>query len=310
MIKDLLKRASFRVHKLGIRFGVYVLPVHYYASVANVLQLEMERERWAKKSALPGVSFDLDSQAACLIATCLPYQEEYAGNPLYREAVHEGFGPGYGYIEAQCLHGFLRHTRPQRVVEVGSGVSTYCTVKALRRNQEQTGESFSVTCVEPYPSDALKALDGITVLPQSVQSVTARVFDQLGRGDFLFVDSTHTVVPGGDVPHIILEVLPRLRPGVLVHFHDIWLPYDYACNTLITYFQWMESAMVHAYLVDNARVEILFCLSYLHHERPEAIAEVFPEYDPESLIDGLLASGRPLGYPTRHFPTSLYLRVT
>jgi hypothetical protein len=131
------------------------------------------------------------------------------------------------------------------------------------------------------------------------------LFEELGAGDLLFIDSSHTVRPGSDVNYIVLEVLPRLRPGVIVHFHDIYLPYDYQRNVLRTYFQWMETSLLRAYLVNNSRTRILFCLSQLHYDRPSVLQEVFPEYVRAPDEDGLEAPNSLQG----HFPASIFFEV-
>ena len=120
-IKDISKRALLRIHKLGIRFGIHILPVHYYSPVPNILELERTKSLWANKSDLPGLSVDLDEQVNNLKSICLPYQQEYAGNKVYQEGVAKHFGLGYGYIEAQALHSVIRYYKPKRIIEIGSG---------------------------------------------------------------------------------------------------------------------------------------------------------------------------------------------
>ena len=148
-IKRALLRAILGVHKLGIRFGIHILPVHYYSPVPNILELQRTRDVWARKSDLPGVSVNLDGQAANLQVICMPYQSEYAGNKFYEEAVSNHSGPGHGYIEAQALHGFIRHYKPKRIVEVGSGVSTYCMLKACEMNAKETGPNSKIVSIDP-----------------------------------------------------------------------------------------------------------------------------------------------------------------
>ena len=98
-VKSLLKQVSFQAHKLALRAGILLLPAHYYASVSSIRELESTKQRWAKKSLLPGSSTTLDGQVDTLKRICLPYQSEYAGNEAYRHAVEHEFGPGYGYKE-------------------------------------------------------------------------------------------------------------------------------------------------------------------------------------------------------------------
>lgn len=308
--RNAIKRAVLGVHKLGIRFGIHILPVHYYSAVPNILELQRTRDVWAKKSELPGVSVNLDEQAANLQVICMPYQSEYAGNKFYKEAVSNHFGPGYGYIEAQALHGFIRHYKPKRIVEVGSGVSTYCMLKAYEMNAKEIGQKSKIVSIEPYPSSRLRTLPGIELITQPAQTVPFKVFTQLEDNDLLFIDSSHAVKAGSDVNYLILEVLPRLRNGVIVHFHDIFLPYDYQRDICRTFLHWAETSLLRAFLIFNEKVKILICLSHLHYERKNVLRQVFPEYNPQADVNGLSSEKYKPFYPIpEHFPSSTYIQV-
>ena len=298
------KRAFLQVHEVAARCGVVVLPKHYYAPVPDLRELRQTRPNWARRSALHGVMVDLDAQLAVLARLVQPYEPEYRGNAAFHAATQGAFGPGFGYIEAQALHGFVRGGKPRRVIEIGSGVSTYCMIEAASRNAAE-GRPVSITCIEPYPSRWLSEAP-VQLVRQRVEAVSPSVFEALEAGDLLFVDSTHTVRTGGDVMQIVLELLPRLRPGVVVHFHDIYLPFDFQRDADRSLFQWMETALVHAYLIGNAGMQILFCLSHLHYDRPEALRAIFPDYIHEPGENGLRDEPAAPG----HFPSSLYLRVS
>ncbi len=300
-----LKGLSFAIHRILLRFGIFLLPVHYYASVSSLIELQESEPTWARKSALPGMSIDLEGQISALKRMCRPFQHEYLGNRAYQRAVEASYGPGYGYIEAQALHAVIRHTKPARVLEVGSGVSTYCMHAAMDQNASE-GQPGQITCIDPNPSSSVLALEGIRIVQRQVQRVSLDEFTRLKAGDFLFIDSTHTVRPGSDVNFLILEVLPRLAAGVIVHFHDIFLPYDFQRDVLRTYFQWMETSLLRAFLTNNNRARILFCLSLLHYDHPEALREVFPEYVPAADRNGL----DPGTTPGAHFPSSIFIEMT
>jgi hypothetical protein len=112
------------------------------------------------------------------------------------------------------------------------------------------------------------------------------------------------------VNYLYLEVLPRLRPGVTIHIHDTWLPYDYQPHLLQNVLFWMENSLLRAYLIHNSRVKILFSMSHLHYEQPQSIKEVFPEYTPREHVDGLIPDRyRPFDVVPGHFPSSLYLQT-
>ena len=309
-LKDALKRGLFYLYRLGTRLGVHVMPVHYYSPVPNIIELERNRDAWARRSGLPGIAINTDEQLARLREICTPYVDEYAGNAAYREAVAAAYGPGYGYVEAQVLHAVIRHLKPKRIVEVDSGVSTHCMQRALEMNRKEGRHDSTMTCIEPFPSARLRQTPTIELIEERVQSVPVDVFRRLGDGDFLFIDSSHAVRTGSDVNNLVLEVLPVLAPGVTVHFHDIYLPYDYQRDVLKTFLHWSETSLLRAYLTYNERISILFCLSLLHYDRQDGLRELFPEYDPAPGADGLNPdSFRPFEEARKHFPSSIYLRT-
>jgi predicted O-methyltransferase YrrM len=293
------------------RVGIHVLPVHYYSAIPDVRELERTLDIWARKSELPGLKFDSEVQAQVLRRICLPFRDEYLGNMAFRQATREGYGPGYGYLEAQALHGVLRYYKPAKVIEVGSGVSTFCMLNALDANRAEGSAPRRFVSIEPHPSPKLRALASIELMPRKVQEVGLECFEDLGPGDVLFVDSSHAVKPGSDVNFLVLEVLPRLKPGVVVHFHDISLPYDYSRDTLRTLFFPSETSLLRAFLTNNDHANVLFCMSYLHYEAPDVLKEVFPEYEPQpdrlGLTHGMMMPSKTSGM---HFPSSLYFEIT
>ncbi len=244
---------------------------------------------------------DLAQQIQYLSQICLPFQREYEGLTLYWDAVKENGEPGYGEIESQALHAFARHYKPRRIIQVGCGLATYCLVHALALN----GPPYEISCIEPYPNDALKRCKQITLIEKPVQLVPPQFFTALARDDFLLIDSTHVVQVGSDVNYLLLEILPRLAPGVLVSFHDIYLPYDYPRDFLNTILFPLETSMVRALLINNPKIEIIPCLSQLHYDRPDTLKAIFPDYQPQQNFEGL-ATERQDGF---HFPSSLWLQT-
>jgi hypothetical protein len=143
--------------------------------------------------------------------------------------------PGYGPVEAEFLFCFITTKRPNRIVQVGCGASTAVILLAAK----EANYKPQVVCVDPFPTGYLTSAAGqkiIELIPKPAQEIDITVFTSLGGGDLLFVDSTHTTRPGSEVNRIILEVLPRLRSGWFVHFHDIFFPYDYQSQVLSTLF--------------------------------------------------------------------------
>ena len=169
---------------------------------------------------------------AWLKDVCAPYYSEFDVES-YRSLSQEGLGPGFGEIEGQVLYCFMRRFVPERVIEIGSGVSTVCMLEAARRNQRDGKLLSRITCVEPFPKDKLRSRTDIELIPQLCQKVLLSLFDQLTSGDLLFIDSSHAVKVGSDVLRIYLEIIPRLAPGVFIQVHDIYLPYAYPRTVFI-----------------------------------------------------------------------------
>ena len=218
-IKTRIRRGLFAMHRLGLRAGVAVLPRHYYSSAPDVLLLERTQPTWARRSSLLGIDTDPDLQAQWLRDICAPFESEYRANDAFRRACELACGPGFGFVEAQALHAVVRHFKPATIVEVGAGVSTYCMMEAIKRNQSESDRSCNLISVEPYPSKWLLGAP-IKLVRRPVQEVSLETFETLEPNDLLFIDSSHAVKTGSDTNFLILEVLPRLKPGVIVHFHE------------------------------------------------------------------------------------------
>lgn len=301
--RDLIKSTFLKVHQVALGGGIVVLPNHYYTPIADVRELTRTRDKWAKRSPMTGIDADLGRQVGRLQEIVKPFEPEYRGNATYKEGAARGFGPGFGYVEAQALHGVLRWLKPKRVIEVGSGVSTHCALKALALNASD-GSAGKITCIEPYPSDYLKSSSEIDLVSSKVEDIDPAVFDRLDAGDFLFIDTSHAVRPIGDVTHLYLEVIPRIKPGCVIHIHDIYFPYSFQRDLLNGLFQTTETPLLQALLTHNNRLEILFCLSMLHYDAQDVMKDVFPEYSPAPDVNGLNVPNT-----TGHFPSSIYLRV-
>lgn len=304
-LKNFLKSSAHRVFEFGQRFNLLILPDHYYVSVSSTRSLRANKPAWNHPVDTRFLPLSVDRQRQVLTEWISPYEAEYRGNKSYAEAVRKRAGPGFGAIEAQALHGFIRKTKPKRVIEIGSGVSTLCMLDALQANQKDGAAPCTVTCIEPNPYAVLKS-SGVRLLESPVESVDLEVFDQLESGDLLFIDSSHALKPAGDVARIYLEILPRLKSGVLIHIHDIYIPYAFPRDVDRTFIQPMETALLIAMLDHSTRYEILLCMSYLHYLDPALLKRTFPEYSPEPNDGGLSLTD---SANSGHFPSSTYLVV-
>jgi predicted O-methyltransferase YrrM len=271
-------------------------PSHYYSPLPDIRSLKQNLPRWYKEDTSPGVEWNVQEQLE-LLEQLRPYHAEVMALPPFSQVTQDGYGPGYGEIEALLLYMMLRHIKPARVVEIGSGVSTFYSLTALATNRERDNVASSLTCVEPYPNQKLRALvseRNVGLRECQVQDAGFELFQELAANDVLFIDSSHVSKKDSDVDFLFLEVLPRLHKDVFVHIHDIAfpmpaLPLDHLLFD--TYLFWNENSLVKAFLLFNKAFRIEMCQSYLHHRHSEALKALVPDYDSQV-----------------HFPTSLWLR--
>lgn len=291
------------IFEFGQKLGFDLLPRHFYSSVPGIQQLRTTQS-WRKPFEMFAVAgAGLDEQSTYLSSLFPPaLRTEISKLDVQGQAAREnGQGGGYGVIEADVLYAFILANKPKRIVQVGCGVSTSIILRAAAAG----GYKPEIICVEPYPSAFLTEAERkglIRLHKQGAEECPRDVMINLGSGDFLFIDSTHAVKPGSEVNRIILDVLPRLAGGVLVHFHDIHFPYDYQRGILDDeLFFSAESSLLHAFLIGNSRCMILCSLSMLHFSAPESIRSAIAHYDPQSNNDGMRAPGG------QHFPSATYM---
>ena len=251
---------------------------HYYSSIPDPADLLQRQDQiWALRKDLSGVDMQTARQLALLehlkpLLTAVDYPVDAPHEPD-RYYYMNGMFP---VLDAEFLFGFLCHVQPKRVIEVGSGFSSLVMADVNRR---VLGNSIDVTCIEPYPRDFLIAgVDGITRLVTSrLQDVDLAIFDALDSGDELFIDSSHVSKTGSDVNLLFFEILPRLKRGVFVHLHDIFLPDEYPKPWVLDEQRsWCEQYLLHAFLMFNKQWRVMWMAHYMITRYPQAVSAVFP----------------------------------
>jgi hypothetical protein len=233
----------------------------------------------------PGIDWRADQQVALLLdkfayLSDFPIPDGTTGHLHDYHAANEMFSR----LDAWMLQAMLRHFRPRRVIETGCGWSSLVTARV---NREYFGGAIDVTCIEPYPPEFLgPGVEGISELITSpVEEVSISHFLELDAGDILFIDTSHTVKTGGDVVFLLQEVLPRLADGVVVHIHDIFLPWDYPQEWVFAGRAWNEQYAVRSFLTFNSAFEILLGVVWMSHFRSDVLAAVLPGF-PQDYHDG------------------------
>jgi hypothetical protein len=181
--------------------------------------------------------------------------------------------------DATVYYAMLQHFRPTRLIEVGSG---YTSALALdTRDRHLPG--LQLTFIDPFP-ERLHGLLGdqdradCRVIERPVQDVDLDVYDALEAGDFLFLDTSHFAKTGSEVNWLVFNVLPRVRDGVIVHFHDIFWPFEYPREWLDERRSYTELYAIRAFLMYNPAFVMLLFSSWVWHEHRELFTGVSEDY--------------------------------
>ena len=256
-----------------------ILPIldHYYQPLINpkkhlTKSLRDDRE-------LPGLDFNIDEQLELL--TKFKYNEELLKFPIKKNEDQPFYYDNGWYPsgDAEYLYNMVRHFKPKRIFEVGSGFSTLVVKAALDKNKATAPASFCEhICIEPYEQPWLEKTIS-KVIREKVETIDKSFFRQLAANDILFIDSSHIIRPQGDVLFEYLEVLPVLAPGVIVHVHDIFTPKDYPDEWVYNrHSLWNEQYLLEAFLTFNSEFRIIGSLNYLAHHYKKELAEKCPVF--------------------------------
>lgn len=217
-----------------------------------------------------------------LLETVFPlYRDEYLSFPLTTGDSKGDFFLNNGFFEsvdAEVLYCIVRHYRPRKVIEVGSGYSSLLIRKALDQNPQEG----SLLSIDPNPTTEISGRPD-SHLQVPVEKVKIEQFEALGEGDILFVDASHWVKTGGDVNFVFFEVLPALKAGVFVHFHDIFLPREYPDVWVLEEKRgYTEQYLLLAFLVGNSAYRVVWPGMYMRLNHYGALKAAFPSCGEET----------------------------
>jgi hypothetical protein len=261
-------------------------PGHFYSPHPSLLDLEAGGYSAAVDSSEVTVGIELNLAAqltffteAARAAPRGPWHAEHrAGLRHYYSNDFFRFG------DSNSVYHMASKFRPARIIEIGSGFSTACWLDSI----DALGLRTSIACIEPHPNRLFQLCSTddlssrIKLHKQPLQAMPGEMFEQLERNDILFIDSTHVSKCNSDVNCLFFSILPRLKPGVVVHFHDIFWPFEYPLGWYREGRTWNEAYLLRAFLQFNAAFEILRFNSCLAQKFPDELAE----YDPRYVSDG------------------------
>lgn len=265
-IKAAVKRLPGVQRLLPANAGMFP-PGHFYSPIPSLEEVRRDERRifGRAEKEVPGVDMR-EAEQVRLVEAFAPF---YAQMPFADQA-SEGLrfhfdNPFYSYADGIFYHCMIRHLRPRRIIEIGSG---YSSAVALDTNERFFDRRIELTFIEPYP-ERLQSLmrpedaAATRLLAIRLQDAPLDVFRTLESGDILFVDSTHVSKVGSDVNMILFEVLPSLAPGVHVHVHDIFFPFEYPKSWVMEGRAWNEAYLLRAFLQYNSAFRVVLMSTFL-----------------------------------------------
>lgn len=245
---------------------------HFYSPIPNldeVGKIEHVFEKIPKE--IPGILLNEQKQLE-LLKEFKIYYNELPFCPEKKNNLRYFFeNPSYSYSDAIFLYCMIRHFKPKRVIEVGSGYSS-CVI--LDTSNIFFEGAIEIKFIEPYPQLLSSLLmdndqEKVKIIEKKLQDIELDEFKLLQKNDILFIDSTHVSKVGSDVNRVFFEILPILQDGVLVHFHDIFYPFEYPQDWILEGRAWNEAYLLRAFLQYNSSFHIVLMNTFLEffHER-------------------------------------------
>lgn len=263
-------------NKIFMRIGILPVLDHYYQPMINpgkYLTKSLRDDR-----TLTGINFNIEEQLQLL--SKFRYNKELVQLPLGKsDSIGYYYNNGnYESGDAEYFYNIIRHFKPRRIIEIGSGWSTLIALNALSQNKiEDKKYQCQHICVEPYEYQWLESA-GVEVLRVKAESLEKSFFGKLETNDILFIDSSHIIRPQGDVLFEYLEILPVLNSGVLIHVHDIFTPKDYPNEWIYNHLFWNEQYLLEAFLMFNNKFKIIGALNYLSHSYHKELSDKCPVF--------------------------------
>ena len=225
LIRNIIILIYQKVFDLFQIIGIHIIVKRFYSPIPDTRQIKNNEKLWLEESELIGIKKNITHSLYLLNTEFSKYRCEvkYPLAPTSKSYEYFVNNGNFGFISAVIYHCMIRHFRADTIIEVGSGYSTLVSARACLKNQSE-GVNTKLIAIEPYPNEILTSrLKGLVqLIPKKVEDIELEYFNQLEEGDILFIDSSHVVRIGGDVNYLYLEVLPRLKKGVLIHIHDIY----------------------------------------------------------------------------------------
>jgi hypothetical protein len=277
--RDELKEHCIRLD--GLLENTGFPPGHFYSPIVDVKDSQVAREVRERLQAPSPAGVDIDIPRMKETMRLLASHHAKFPFPRHPQAPYRFHwdNPYFSAHDASILFSMLLAFRPKRCIEVGSGHSS-CLL--LDTNEMFFDGSMRLTLIDPFLDDLCalfgpKGAPGARMYPQKLQDVPLEIFEELEANDILFIDSSHVSKTGSDVNHYLFRILPSLKPGVLIHVHDIPWPFEYPETWVIEEKRsWNEAYSLHAFLQYNASFEIVYWNDFIASQMLEELRSLMP----------------------------------
>lgn len=246
--------------------NLHVTAVDYYSPIPCIKDLNPQV--FSKIYDDSGIDWNLSGQMDFLHSISSKYSAEYTPS----------VNTGLTLVDSFILYAIIREAKPRIMIEVGSGETTKISLQALESNEKE-GSACQFYAVEPYPQAFLKQIskNNFRLIEKKVEDIDLKF---LTSADLLFIDSSHVAKIGSDVNCEILEIVPRLKRGAIVHWHDIMIPTNYWPDWVTKDLKfWNESYMLHAFMLFNETFKIVWASRHMQLHHGEELSRIFPYFD-------------------------------
>lgn len=253
--------------------GVFLARNDFYSEYPTLADIESSYEHagWADTGTLPRVYddpriFDAGRNAERALSLAA-FTADFAP-PMDADSGFFWRNTQFSSLDAMAYYGLIAQHKPRRVIEIGSGNSTFVAAAA----KEAASPGTEILCIDPEPRADISQLGAVTFRREIIQNVPVEeLLTDLGPDDLVFYDGSHTVKTGSDTVYFYLKILPYLPQGVLVHAHDVALPYARRIKGLLeAKISWGEQYLVMAHLHNRARYRVEIANWFLAEHSPEA----------------------------------------
>ncbi len=282
-IKSIFYNNLKRIFLIGQRYGIHIIPNHYYYPIPDTRFLT--KSVFSHITQHVGIDIREKEQLELLLKFEANYKEEFNIFPRYKTKIPYQYyttNGNFRSVDGEMLYCMIRHFKPKKIIEIGSGYSTYCSTQAIRKNMElDDNYKCDLIAIEPYPNEVLrKGFPGLTkLISKKLQEVELEMFMDLNENDILFIDSSHILTIGNDVQYEYLEILPRLRKGVIIHIHDIFFPAEYPPEWVLNLFRFYnEQYLLQAFLTYNNNFKVLWASKFMHMKHFKKLENAFKSF--------------------------------